>query len=156
VAAPPVLVLATLVVIGFGVWFRGVLVRVPASVVPGFGVADVFPERAATYLLQQRPPGPLFNDYGWGGFLIWRLYPVYRVFIDGRMAVFPQDVRDDFLKVNNGEAGWDEVLDRRGIRVALVRSGTALASLLAHSPAWRIAYQDTQAIVFERRDMARP
>ena len=34
------------------------------------------------------PPGPLFNDYGWGGYLIWQLYPELRVGIDGRMAVY--------------------------------------------------------------------
>ena len=38
----------------------------------------------------------MFNPYVWGGYLIWSLYPDYKVFIDGRgliPEVFFQEVR---------------------------------------------------------------
>ena len=42
------------------------------------------PARAADYLIKQHLPGPIFNTYEQGGYLIWRLGLQSRVFIDGR------------------------------------------------------------------------
>src|SRR5205823_9243873 len=50
--------------------------------------AQHFPAAAVSFMARERPPGPIFNDYNWGGYLIWKLYPQYRVFIDGRTDVY--------------------------------------------------------------------
>ena len=44
-----------------------------------------FPVRAVEYLRQHPVPGPMYNTYGYGGYLIliWKL-PEQKVFIDGR------------------------------------------------------------------------
>src|SRR5262249_54167231 len=36
-------------------------------------VAEKFPTRAAEFVHQKRYAGPLYNDFDWGGFLIWSL-----------------------------------------------------------------------------------
>lgn len=118
---------------------------------PEWAVADIFPSRAADFLLANPLPGPLFNDYGWGGYLTWRLYPRYRVFIDGRVAIYSPDVREDFLTINNGRPGWREALERRGVRLVLIRNRTALAALLREARGWSVAYEDGLAVVFQRR-----
>ncbi|MBI2469179.1 MAG: hypothetical protein HYV62_15405 [Candidatus Rokubacteria bacterium] len=124
------------------------------SLRPEWGVADIFPARAAAFLLANPLPGPLFNDYGWGGYLTWRLYPRYRVFIDGRVAIYAPDIREDFLTINSARPGWREALERRGIGLVLVRARTALAALLREAPGWSVAYEDGQAVVFQRRPPA--
>lgn len=43
-----------------------------------------YPSGAAKFLEDHGVRGRLFNDYTDGGFLIWRLWPFQRVFIDGR------------------------------------------------------------------------
>jgi hypothetical protein len=131
-------------------FFRDVGPRLPGMAAPRFGVAGGFPAGAADFLRLNAVPGAMFNDYGWGGYLTWRLYPGYRVFIDGRIAIFPPDVREDFLTVNNAEPGWQEVLERRGIGLAVVRAGTALSTVLREA-GWTVLYQDPQAVVFQRR-----
>ena len=55
---------------------------------PTFGVADTLPAGAAEFLRREGRRGTLWNEYVWGGFLIWHLYPELRVSIDGRMAVY--------------------------------------------------------------------
>jgi hypothetical protein len=45
-------------------------------------VAGNFPEVAAQYIEQHHLQGPLYNDFNWGGFLIWRL-PGLPVSMDG-------------------------------------------------------------------------
>jgi len=33
-----------------------------------------YPEAAVSVIKNQQLPGPIFNDYNWGGYLIWKLY----------------------------------------------------------------------------------
>ncbi len=33
--------------------------------------ADALPVAAVAYLEDERPAGPMFNSYNWGGYLIW-------------------------------------------------------------------------------------
>jgi hypothetical protein len=54
------------------------------------------------------------------------------------------------MKVTQVKEGWDEVLDRYGIRHVLVPAGSALASTLARTPGWHIEYRDDTAIVLTR------
>jgi hypothetical protein len=131
-------------------WFRDAGPRLPVLALPRWGVAGGFPAGAAEFLRQNPLPGAMFNDYGWGGYLTWKLHPGYRVFIDGRIAIFPVDVREDFVTVNNAEPGWQEVLDRRGIGLIVIRAGTALSTVLREA-GWAVRYQDPQAVVFQRR-----
>jgi len=144
--------LAALIVVA---WFRPVVPQLAPALVPRWGTASVFPAGAVEFLRRNPMPGPLFNDYGWGGYLIYHLFPRYRVFMDGRIAIFPPHVRQDFVTINNGQAGWQEALDRRGIELVLIRKGTALASLLREASAWAVAYEDGQAVIFQRRPGAR-
>jgi hypothetical protein len=46
-----------------------------------------YPEAALSYLNENIPKGQIFSEYGWGGYLIWKL-PQKKVFIDGRMGVW--------------------------------------------------------------------
>src|SRR5207237_419419 len=43
-----------------------------------------FPAAAVSFIAAQRPSAPILNHYNWGGYSIWRLYPEYQVYIDGR------------------------------------------------------------------------
>src|SRR5207249_12003311 len=47
-------------------------------------VAKRNPVAAVDFIETRHVPGPIFNKYGWGRYLIFRLYPDYRVFADGR------------------------------------------------------------------------
>ena len=37
--------------------------------------SQIFPRAAVDWIIDNKPEGNLFNSYGWGGYLIWRLYP---------------------------------------------------------------------------------
>ncbi|MFV2057191.1 MAG: hypothetical protein ACC707_12035, partial [Thiohalomonadales bacterium] len=43
-----------------------------------------FPSAATQYISQNRPPARLFNAFEYGGYLGWKLYPDYKIFIDQR------------------------------------------------------------------------
>jgi hypothetical protein len=109
-----------------------------------------FPLAAVEYIRKSEAAGPIFNDYDWGGYLIWKLYPERKVFIDGRADVYGDAFIFDYLKVYGGERGWREELDRFGIQTVLVQPNSALTTLLREDKAWRTVFEDQQAVVFAK------
>lgn len=49
-----------------------------------------YPKKAVEYLKDHTSKGQILSDYGWGGYLIWKL-PNKKVFIDGRMPSWRQE-----------------------------------------------------------------
>lgn len=115
---------------------------------PTFGVAESLPTGAAEFLRREGRRGTLWNEYVWGGFLIWHLYPELRVSIDGRMAVYGPARFSEHLAVSELAPGWQEVLARLDPTAAVVRSGAPLVSAL-RAAGWTVRYEDGVATVLE-------
>ena len=113
-------------------------------------MAAIFPLDAANYLRQNYAPGPLWNTFDWGGFLIWYL-PQYPVGIDGRTDLYGDELLDRFNKSELGDATYrtDPYLNESG--VVLLRSRDALVPLLKNDLRFRQVYEDRIATVFVRR-----
>ena len=113
--------------------------------------ARSYPAAAADFIVNEKLPQPIFNEYVWGGYLIWRLYPEYRVSMDGRADVYGDELIEEFLSVHDGEPKWRESLDKRGIRTVLVQPDVPLASLLRVDAGWQKVFEDQSSIIFVRR-----
>ena len=113
--------------------------------------AQNFPVAAGEFLLHQRLTQPIYNEYGWGGYLIWCLYPDYRVYIDGRADVYGDRFLEEFLRVHDGGPNWREPLERQGIRTVIVKPDVPIARLLREESAWSKAFEDCQAVIFTRK-----
>src|SRR6185503_16677384 len=100
-----------------------------------------FPKGAVDYMQVHRLPQPIFNEYAWGGYLIWRLYPDYPVFIDGRADVFGEGLVEQFIEVNNGKPRWRELLQQYGTQTVLVERDSAIASLLSNDGRWQKVFE---------------
>lgn len=113
-------------------------------------IAERYPVAAVDYLEQSglaQERG--YNQYGWGGYLIWRGIPV---FVDGRADVY----RDQFLlyyrQTLELQDDWREPLDEFDVTYALLGKNSALGTLLATSDGWREQYADDQARIFVRSE----
>ena len=113
--------------------------------------SEVFPAAAVDFMLKEKPPQPIYNEYVWGGYLIWRLYPEYRVNMDGRADVYGDALIEEFLAVHDGETKWREPLEQQGIRTVLVKPDVPLASLLRQETGWQNVYEDKRSVIFVRR-----
>ncbi len=51
------------------------------------------------FLKKYKLEGPIFNDYLLGGYLIWALYPDYKVFIDPRLVPYHKQVAPDYWQL---------------------------------------------------------
>ena len=109
---------------------------------------EEFPAAAVDWIVQHHPSGNIFNTYGWGGYLIWRLYPEYQVYIDGRADVYGDTFINDYLRIEAGEPSWETSLSLDGMRIVLIEPGSLLARDLHQSPDWEIALSDEQSILF--------
>jgi hypothetical protein len=113
--------------------------------------ARVFPARAVAFLQAHPPSGPIFNDYDWGGYLIWKLYPSTPVFIDGRADLYGQPFFDQFADTYQLKNAWREPLQHWNIDTVIVPPDSALATGLRSSPGWTVAYEDSQAVILTSR-----
>lgn len=116
------------------------------------------PRGAAEFLAREAPELPrraLYNPWGWGGYLGWRLYPDYLVFQDGRYLF--HDLLAETGDALASPADWAAFLDRRGLDLVLMENAPLAVEgrpyHLVYFPrsAWALVYRDRQALLFARR-----
>lgn len=112
--------------------------------------AQTLPAGAIAYLQENQPPGPLYNFYNWGGYLIWQA-PDYPTFVDGRTDLYDDDFIRNYLAIYFASPAWEGQLDQFGINLVLVEPLSPLAQQLATRPGWQTLYQDDVAILFARQ-----
>ncbi len=121
-----------------------------------------YPAATADFLLAHRVSGRLFNSYEYGGYLIWRLWPEQKVFIDGRAlneSVFADYVRILYNHDETGGKSAQQLLDDYRIQV-IVMNGFEYVSgeLYKLAPAladpketgWTLVFMDPESIVYMR------
>ncbi len=113
-------------------------------------VSRMQPSGAADFLLAHDLKGRLFNTYGAGGYLIYRLYPRQLVFIDGRYNPYPVKVIDDYLSIVDGKPGWFAALQAYGIDVVLTENESAFRQLMLSRKEFRLVYVDRYYSVLVR------
>lgn len=118
-------------------------------------IAENYPSKAVEYIQQHPIPGPMFNNYGFGGYLIWSLGPEHKVFIDGRSEVYEKGgVLADYFHIMEIQPGALTVLRNYGIQSCLIERETPLATVLASLPDWQKVYSDDTTELFVRRKIA--
>lgn len=90
-----------------------------------------------------------YNDYGWGGYLIWRDIPV---FVDGRADVYGDEFLYYYLQAFDVKSDWRQPLDEFAVTYVLLHKGSGLATLLRESDEWNQRYVDSLAVVFQRAE----
>ncbi len=119
--------------------------------------AERYPWDAVAYLRENPVPGPMLNEYGWGGYLIWALGPRHKVFIDGRADIYEHaGVLEDYLHIVRLDPQALTLLRKYGIEACLIRRKTPLETLLAALPEWKRVYSDEVAVLYvhKRRHLA--
>ncbi len=117
----------------------------------------LIPVKAAAFIEEASLPPNLYHPYEWGGYLAWRLYPKYGVFIDGR-AIGP---RAEYAEVFSAGPRWKEILDKYGVNTAAFWAIQPFGGevppvvfALLGEEGWEPAYWDLQSVVFTRAGMA--
>ncbi len=109
------------------------------------------PVASTRFLLEKEVQGPLFNDYNFGGYLLWKAWPQHKVFLDGRTDLYwPQPLQDARI-VHFARPGWQAILDRYAIACVMIQKNRPLAASLTKDPGWDLIYEDPLAVLFLRK-----
>jgi hypothetical protein len=114
--------------------------------------AEIYPQAAVASLRSAGHVERLFAYYDWGGYAIWKLYPDYQVFVDGRADLYGDALLSQFKTAIQLHTGWREVLDRWRVEAVLVPPGCALAQALLIDPQWQTAFSDSKALILRRSE----
>ena len=112
--------------------------------------AKRFPVDAAGAIVQRGIHDPIFTLDSWGGYLIYRLYPQTKVFVDDRHDLYGAEFFKEYLKTVRVEPGWDALLNEKHVNLVLLPKESPLANALRGAPQWKVFYEDGTAVLFQR------
>ncbi len=110
--------------------------------------AQKFPTSAVSWIAAHHPVAPILNHYNWGGYLIWKLYPEYHVFIDGRADLYGDVFMDDTASVYYLKDGWKKIFEAWHVQTVVLPPDAPLSTFLSSDTRWNVVYRDQQAIIF--------
>ena len=109
------------------------------------------PLKALNFIRSHHLPGPMMNDYVYGGYLIWAA-PEYPVMIDGRADVYEwSGFLDQFAGWATLESDPNALLDSYKVNFCLLTSDSPMIQVLALMPNWEKAYSDGNSAIYLRR-----
>jgi hypothetical protein len=111
-------------------------------------------EEVAAQLRARPGEGRIFTRFEWGEYLGWALTPRYKVFMDGRLEIFPDPFWADFTAVTRGRADWEDILARYQVDCLLLDQSGIHGDLLPQverSPHWVRTGESGDAVLFVRR-----
>lgn len=118
-----------------------------------WSIKHKFPYDAVEYIKQNKPIGNMFNNYNWGGYLIWQL-PEYKTFIDGRMPAWRDSTGslfEEYILIRDQPHNQIQVfldyVEKYNITWVLDYSDSKLVEVLVSEYNWQEVYRDDIAVV---------
>lgn len=111
----------------------------------------LYPVAAVEYMEKEGLFGLIYNQYEWGGYLIWRLYPEQKVYIDGRADVYGDAYIEEYLDAYRMREDWQEPLQKYEVNILLIDRNSPLANHLQADPGWEQVYRDPLALILVKR-----
>jgi hypothetical protein len=112
-------------------------------------LAKRFPIAGVDMLQRQEPDANVFAEYGWGGYVIWRMHDTgAHVFVDGRNDMYSQQVLEDYTAIRAADPGWEELAARYGVEAILLPPETTLTRGPANDAGWCEVFRDDRQVLY--------
>ena len=108
----------------------------------------LFPVDAVQWLENNPQSGRMFNNFIWGGYIVWRLWPEQKDFIDSQSDLTGEATRS-YLTVYKLEPGWQDVLKQYSVQWVIMPVDSALTAELVRD-GWGVLYKDSTAIILRQ------
>lgn len=125
----------------------------------GTGVDQTVPIEECAFIKKWKIPGPFFNDYLTGGYLIWALYPDYKVFIDSRFGPYWKQVVPDYFNLMDNQLtpeklkSFHEQYPFKFMVIHLNETEKAIQFLVAGQGDWRLLYFGSNAVILVHKSI---
>ncbi len=107
---------------------------------------QVFPVQAMDWLNVHPQSGRMFNEFNWGGYILYRTWPQQRVFLDSQSDFYGEELMKDYEQITSIRGAWENLLEKYGAKWAIIPADWQLARELI-ALGWEPVYQDQTAIV---------
>ncbi|HEU0296351.1 MAG TPA: hypothetical protein VFR47_26680 [Anaerolineales bacterium] len=141
-------VVVTVLFFGFVLW-RGIPLDQKGT--GNVFLRDKMPVQAVDWLEQNPQEGKVFNQFVWGGYLLYRMWPDEVVFIDGQTDFYGETLMREYIEVITLTNGWEEILTRHDVSWMLIPRHEMLATHLYTDETWTAIYEDDTAVIFRRK-----
>jgi hypothetical protein len=147
-------IVASILFFGFVLW-RGIPIDQKGT--GNIFLPDKMPVQAVDWLQKNPQDGKVFNQFIWGGYILYRMWPTETVFIDGQTDFYGEALMREYFDVINVSADWENILDKYDVSWLLIPRDETLARYLysVDDDSWNVIYQDDTSVIF-RRDLATP
>ncbi len=112
--------------------------------------ARVFPTAAVDWLEENPQAGNMFNEFNWGGFLLYQLWPRQLVFMDSQTDFYGEALTREYSQIIHAESGWQAALEKYEIDWVIISGNSPLAQDLEAELHWHILYQDGISIILRK------
>jgi len=127
-----------------------VIAGLAAGKIPVRFTEKMAPVAAIDFLRANPVQGNMFNNDEIGDYVIYWLYPRYKVFMDGRSDMYGEPILKEYFKVAHIEPGWKDVLAKYDINYIFFYTDSVLIRHLSTDAGWRGIYSDNVASIFLR------
>ena len=112
-------------------------------------VVSSLPVKAVEAIQAKGFAGPVFDDYNWGGYLIWALH--MPVSMDGRASFYGDKRIDRSIATWAAEPDWASDADLKSSNLVVGPTRASLIQLLRTDSHFQLVYEDNIATVFVAR-----
>jgi tetratricopeptide (TPR) repeat protein len=117
------------------------------------------PEASVNWLELHTRGGRVFTADHYGGYLIWRLYPEHRPFIDTRLVLRTAAQYEEFLRVVDEPENFAAFAERERFDFAVLPTSypdryLSLIGALYQDPSWALVFSNGSEVVFSRTSLA--
>lgn len=107
---------------------------------------QVFPVGAMNWLEVHPQSGRMFNEFNWGGYILYRAWPQQQVFLDSQSDFYGEPFMKDYEQVISARGDWKILLEKYEVTWAIIPPALPLAVELK-TQGWQPIYEDETAII---------
>lgn len=111
---------------------------------------NTVPVYGLKFITDNKISGPVFNDYGFGGYFLWA-NPNEKVFVDGRLEIYSGGPNLELMAISNVTPIWSKLLDKYQINYIIIAPNRKLNTALLNHPNWELVYFDSTSVIYLRR-----
>jgi hypothetical protein len=112
--------------------------------------ASRFPVEAVDWLEENPQKGNMFNEFIWGGYLLYRLWPDQTIYMDGTTDFYGEAFTREYARVVSLQDGWQDILVKYNVSWAILPSDRPLIAELKDVLGWQIIYTDSTATIIRK------
>lgn len=121
---------------------------------------EQYAKPAVDFILKNNLQQPIFNNFDIGSYLIYRGYPNYKVFIDGRPEAYPAGFfTKTYLPMQENYAIFKKEASKRGFKTVIFSISDEnprtlkFLNAITRDPEWKIVFLDQFMIVLTKTDI---